>query len=606
MTDEPARLIGQAVRGADRGFRVIDGGVPQVPAEPVDPDACPVRPLGHLAGIFHFLDARGQKRELSARQLGSRHDLLSLFHGDDSWLRRAHPKYKEVDQPDGSKGKIVVDFAINVAAAALQRDCAAVGLFGDHVVLRLPGIWAGPEGLPAVHCGDKVLLGADWHDAGVRTGSQYWTAAPPTARPQAGCPIAVGLDLQARLRDYWNYAAPGGPIAVMGLIGNAYLGASINWRPAAFVTGDTGSGKSTLQKVLRAVLPMHFFTNDTTKAGLEQAIGGRAMPALIDEASDRADRDGARRLVDLVLSASGDEGTKGTRGTIDGRGRNIEVSGSILMFSINPPELEPQHLGRFAMIELKGAHAGVDHRAQHDAAARFAQANGRALWGRALAGFERYHLALARFREGLGAAGCGPREMDQAGALIAGWWILTHEGVPDDRGVKEGVGALDGLVRRSVDVRAESRPLRCVQHLLASLVKMYRSTDQETIGTLLHYAWGASEYEETRSPHAANELLQRYGIRPVRADQAVDRQGRPVPRKADGDGAWFSNANPELAAQFNGTPFDGARWRYELGRLETARLSTGNVRIGGHAGRAVWVSRSDLDPPEDAQEENSE
>ncbi len=604
MSDDARRAIGQAVRGADRGLRVIDGGVP--PERPADEgeDRCPVTALGHLAGVFHLLDVRGQKRELTARQLGSRHDLLSLFGGDDAWLRRAHPKQIAEKKKDAAGNEITtwvtIDFSINKAAAALQALCFAAGLFGEHVVLRRPGVWLGPDDLPAVHCGDQVLIGADWHAAGIRTGAQHWTAAPPTARPAQSCPLAVAVDLQQRLTNYWDWAAPGAPVAVLGLLCNAYYGAAVQWRPAGFVIGGTGSGKTALQRVIRAALPLHHYDNDTTKAGLEQAIDGRAMASIIDEAADRADRESARRLVDLVLSASGDEGTKGSRGTVDGRGRRIEVSGSILMFSINPPDLEPQHLGRFTIVELRQPSGGVDYRIQHRQAADFARAHGPQLWGRALAGWERYHGALARFRDHLGTTGCAPREMDQAGALIAGWWVLTHEGLPDDRGVREGVAALDNLIRRASEVKAEDRPRRALEHLLFTLVKMHRSTDQETVAKLLHRSWRTHEpFEEDRN--AAVELLERYGMRAVRGDQVEDRQRRPVPRKGPGDGVWFAASNPELAKLFAGTPFDGGRWRYELGRLETARKSDGNVRIGSHAGRAIWVSRADLDPPEDAQ-----
>ena len=599
MTDEAQRAIAQAVRGADRGLRVIDGGAGgDTPRAEAPADDCPITALGHLDGIFHFLDIGGQKRQLNARQLGSRHDLLSLFGGDEAWLRKTYPRPVMVTDKDDKGNKTtawVVVVNVNAAAQGLMQRCAAAGLFGDHVVLRRPGVWPAPDGGIAVHCGDAVMVGDAWLPAGAVTGGIYWCASPRTPRPALACPLAVAADLFGRLRDYWNWSVPGGPAAVLGLICTAYYGAAIEWRPAGFLMGDTGSGKSSLLALIRAALPVHYYTNDTTKPGIEQAIDGRAMASIIDEASDRADPEAARRLIDLVLSASGGEGTKGTRGTIDGKGRRIEVSGTIIMSSINPPDLEPQHLGRFALIELRGPAPGVDYRVQHRDAAAFARANAAALWGRALGAFERFQAALVRFRTGLSAAGCGPREMDQAGALIAGWWVLTHEGLPDERGVAEGIGAIDGLIRRASDITTEGRPRRCVDHMMASFVELHRSSEKETVGTLLLRAWGNGYLEGVE---AAADHLTRYGIRVIRADAHADRQGRPVPRKADGDGVWLAPANPKLASFFAGTPFDSGRWRYEVARLETCRPSTGNVRVGAVAGRAVWVSRSDLDLPE--------
>ncbi len=157
--------------------------------------------------------------------------------------------------------------------------------------------------MPVVHCGDHVLLRDRWYPAGKREGNQIWAAAAATPRPGVPCPAAVGQQLQIELTELWRWRESGAPTAILGLIANAYLGAALDWRPTGFVTGETGSGKSALQNVLRAALPLHHYDNDTTKAGIEQAVHGRAMPIVIDEAADRANRNVSRELADLVLSA---------------------------------------------------------------------------------------------------------------------------------------------------------------------------------------------------------------------------------------------------------------------------------------------------------------
>ena len=494
IDDESKRSIRQSVLGADKGLRVIDGGG-RVPATPTNEagEPWPVTPLGHLDGIFHFLDVRGQKRSLTARQLCAKPDLLALFGGDDRWPCAQFPKKLPVESTDaeGVKNEVwrTVDFKINDLGAALQRACFAAGLFGDHIQLRAPGVWRDSDGMPVVHCGDQVLISNVWRAAGERQGNQVWAAAPATPRPGIPCAVEVGRRLQAELTALWRWRENGGPTAVVGLIANAYYGAALDWRPAAFVTGETSSGKSSLQEVIRAALPLHHYDNDTTKAGIEQAVHGRAMPIVIDEAADRANRNVARELADLVLSAASGEGTRGSRGTTDGKGRRIELAGLILMFSINPPDLEPQHLGRMTLIELQKPDDGADHRTQHRTLARFARVQGPAMWGRALAGWDRYQVALERFREGLRVAGCAPREMDQAGALLAGWWVLVEEGLPDARGVAAGIGALHGgalsepgLIRGAAEIEADSRPRRMLQLLLSSMVNLHRSSEREPVG----------------------------------------------------------------------------------------------------------------------------
>jgi hypothetical protein len=609
--------IQQSVRGADRALRVIDS--PPPPAAPRDQtgEAWPITPLGRLNGVFHFLDVAGEKRELSARQTNTRADLVALFGGSDLWLRANFPKRAENQAGE----QVVVDFKIADASGALQRACFQAGLFGEHIQIRQPGVWRDADGAPVVHCGDQVMIGNTWHAAGVRQGSQIWAAAPATARPGIPCGVEIGRHLQSELTRLWRWRDGGAATAVVGVLGNAYYGGSLDWRPAAFVTGETASGKSTLQDVVRAALPLHHYDNDTTKAGIEQAVHGRAMPIIIDEAADRANRSISRDLADLVLSAASGEGTRGSRGTVDGRGRRIELAGLIIMFSINPPDLEPQHLGRMTLLELLRPDDGTDHRAQHRMLARYVRVNAAALWARALASWDRYKTALELFREGLREQGCAPREMDQAGALLAGWWILVEEGLPDARGIRAGISALHGgsldepgLIRAAPTVEAESRPRQMLQHFLASMVNLHRSTDREPMGKLIAIALGTGAYE-LRSQDDAAELLTYYGVRVVlqcdriglpkppqggcSCPQCRENNRGPVPRMSDEAGLWFSTHHPEIKKLFAGTPFEGDRWRHEMLRLPTAQASGRAVRIGTLTTKAVWLAISELRAPDD-------
>jgi hypothetical protein len=80
--------------------------------------------------------------------------------------------------------------------------------------------------------------------------------------------------------------------------------------------------------------------------------------------------------------------------------------------------MQPQHHARVALVELQAPDVGEDHRARLDDLIAFAKQNAAAMWGRVLASFKRYVLALAVYRDALGRAGCGPRQMDQLGAIL--------------------------------------------------------------------------------------------------------------------------------------------------------------------------------------------
>lgn len=620
----PKDSIRNSILGADRAFRVVDGGRDGAgPPGPVPPrregsdDPCPVIALGDNDGAYYFLDVIGQRRVFTARELGNRQAIMSLFRGTDEWLERNFPVVREIQTKDEATGeavkrKVTVDFSVNRAARWLIGECSRQGLFGSRTKLRRGGVWRGDDGMPVVHCGDAVLIGDQWYPPGTRTGSQLWVAQEATPRPGSPCDYRVAQRLQEDLQRCWNFRNPGSAVALIGLLYSCLMCGALEWRCNGFVTGGSGTGKSALRRVLRAALPVHDYSNDTSKAGMEQTVSGMAIPAIIDEANDRNHSSG-RDLIDIILSASGDEGTVLARGTADGKGRSSEVVSAVIMFSINPPELEPQHLNRFTMIELQAADQGADFTAEHRRIADEVKKASHGLWGRAVSSWERYVASLAMFRDALRQYGCDPRTMDGQGAVLAGWFVLTHEGLPEPLHVREGIGALGDLVVVGNAAKADDGPRRCIDHLLACQIEMHRSSERESVGTLLDYAYGLDP--EIHHPSSAAKHLERYGIRPVRAckqDPAKvrqmpcrcqhcwdDRLRRPVPRIGLADGLYISNTNPAIASLYRGTSFEAGRWRHEIMRLPSARSSGKAVRIGGVTTYGIWLDREALHPLED-------
>jgi hypothetical protein len=414
------------------------------------------------------------------------------------------------------------------------------------------------------------------------------------------CEAAVGQQLQEDIKQLWNFRKAGSEIAVLGLLCCGYYGAAIKWRPAGFLLGGAGSGKSALLRVLTAASPMHHYSNDTSKAGVEGSVNNRAMPIHIDESSDRKDQTGAQALLDMVLAASGGEGTKGVRGSADGHVRTFQIAGSIVYASISPPDMQPQHLGRFTLIEMRGPDLGADNTVLHQELADRCKEIGPRLWGRALAGAERYTSALAMFRSALSDDGCPPREMDQIGALLAGWWILTQENKPSAADGRQGVGALREFIRGAEEMTADDGPRRMITHMFTSHVQVQRSTLKRPLNALIER--GLKKYHnfdpdrpDDFGVDAARTVLADLGIRVIRYDDTEKgKKGVPAPRAADGNGIWFAPGSVELRALFRGTVWEGERWIYELKRFETAREWKQKIRIGSFVGRAIWVGAEEL------------
>jgi hypothetical protein len=598
---------GRAAGGGGRADGDVDAPTPE--------STCPLVPLGHRDGQLVFLDVTGQERHISARSLGSRSDLTMLFLGDTSWLFRWFPKkkieIKKTAEGEKVQEETVIGFQTSLASEKLMAMCGDAGLFGPHVVMRGPGVWADADGVPIVHAGDQVLAGGKWRKSGYRSGDQVWATAPATPRPgglsKNGMPIDLGKPnfaapasvaqgVQDTIRELWAFRHPGSEIVSIGLMGIGYYGQAASWRSNGYLIGGAGSGKSMLLNLLRACVPSHSYSTDTSKSGIEASINGKPTIAFIDEAGDRVGS-GAQVLMDVVLSASNGDGTKGLRGTSDGKGREFSVLCNVIMATVNPPDMGPAIRDRFTIVHLLKPPAGADHRAAMEDATRQAQAVAPRLWGRAIEGWPRWTIARTAFRAALASVECAAREMDQMGAILASWWVLTQDGIPDENAALDGVAAVAAFIRGADEVVADDGPRRLVQFLASTTIQRDRSTDIEQIGVLVEQAFSKDTLEDGAG---ARRLLMRYGIRVIRGAELEDARGRPVPRAAQGDGIWFSQKAETLRGIFKGGPFEGDRWMTEMMRHASAKeWRRQNVRIGGVSGPAIWLSRSDWDPPDD-------
>ena len=122
---------------------------------------------------------------------------------------------------------------------------------------------------------------------------------------------------------------------LLGWIGSAMMGAYLNYRPLAWITGDSKTGKSTLQELLGWVLGGALLQSpDASEAAVRQVLGQQSLPVAIDEAEAEEDNRKLLALVKLAriaASASGDI----MRGGQDHQGHQFQAK-TCFLFSSDP------------------------------------------------------------------------------------------------------------------------------------------------------------------------------------------------------------------------------------------------------------------------------
>lgn len=600
----------QAEAGAKKAKkkRADDGGPVRLPppADAQDFGDSGIVPIGVAPGFYYLVDAGGNFRAVPAREMMQKSALLDLFGADETWLAQ---RFGSMDDYGVLKVK---DW--DKVGKAIMRACFLLGPYDPTISPpRRTGIWADEKGQPLLHLGGRLVFadgraeraGIVLHvEADGATERHVYVREPSVRRqPADPCDPAAIEDLRRDIADLWVFRdGPAAAMLALGWCAVASLGGAVRWRPNLVVLGGTGTGKTSLIRVFQGLLPVHAYSNDTTKAGLEARVTDRPGPIIVDEAA-QGDRSGAAALFDMMLPASGGEGSRGLRGSPDGRGRSFSVLGSVCYAAIHPPVLKPEHMGRFTEVTLMPA--GRDNKDAIDAIQAKAHQLGAAFLGRVVKGFPRWDGNLRAMRAAMVAAGATAREADQVGALLAGWWLLASDAVATEAEAAAMVREAQAFIGGAMAQREDSAGRRAWVMLSSTSITRAAGTTKVSLGDLVRECF---ELEATGDP--AGEL-RRYGLKPeeLGADDAVkllrdawnDDDAKALggmPLKV----VWFARQHQELRRLFHGTEFAGEAWWRAMEQMPHAKRSITNLRMGrAYCGRAFCVPLAVLDLEEPAR-----
>lgn len=499
------------------------------------PDGGPVTPLGVQNGVFWFLTPHGELIGFKSSELGQA-SIDGLYAPDYDWLYRAFPQFNQQRQWKG--------FAAQYARAALMGAAASKGVFDARDKVRGTGCWKSGDGQLIQHLGDRIVIGGKAEKPG-EIGNHVYPGRPPIAAPKPGGKGDCEA-IYTRMRS-WKWAR--GELdarLLLGWMACSVLGAALDWRPMVFITGDAGTGKSTLQDMLKAMLPGRLLsTVDASPAALRQMVNQDAIGVTFDEIEADMLTDQAQMVMKIArVAASG--GTT-YRGGQDHKASEFTLRGCFSFSAIVPPAMRQQDMQRFAFLRLYQLDKGARLPSLTEDQARDL---GSGLAGRITEGWSRWKTTLAAYVTALEGHGHAHRGATQFGTLLAAADVLLHDQEPDSDSLEQWCSQLrrDGLFEYEL---SEPTWLTTWRRILSAQPEVWRAHSFPTVAEVLQKyvrAWKGQQTEEMANKQS---WLNRAGLAVVhdrnkRPWLAIPPRGQAITqifaatdmRAHGGDGGW--------------------------------------------------------------------
>lgn len=304
---------------------------------PIDILAEKVNPLGYNDGVFYFLPERiGQVVELTTSQIATVTNLLYLAPRSTYALMGI----------DADKNSAITDRVPD----NLMSLCISRGIYEPSRVFGV-GAWM-DGGKFRLNCGDKVWCGDDsrFRSHSEVTGAGFYIKS--RKRYDLDC-LPLKNSEAYKLREIcerlvWRRKMSG--VLLAGWLVIAPVGGALRWRPHVFLTGEAGSGKtSVVEQIVTPMLGTTAIRMDggSTEAGLRATVRDGSNPVFMDEfeSENKSDAQNVQRILNWTRKASS--------GGVTVNANDSYRSQSCVFFSaINPAITQRADVDRNTLLEL--------------------------------------------------------------------------------------------------------------------------------------------------------------------------------------------------------------------------------------------------------------
>lgn len=459
------------------------------------------------------------------------------------------------------------------ASNALQTYATEVGPFSERDRIRGSGIWE-DNGKVIINAGQHAYIDGKRADLHTIQTKNVYVASSDFLEPRDN-PLTSSEAI--KLKDICNSLSWANKLSgdlLAGWLVVAPVCTALEWRPHVWITGEAGSGKSTvLNTIIRPMLHRvaNFYEGRTTEAAIRQSMNYDGRPIVFDEAEPGPSMDG---VLALARSASSSEAPIVKFGQ-----KNFKSQFCACFSSINNQLVKQADETRFSIMALRKT-SGVNAQQQYEDLLRKIHETITPEYAAGMITRTTDNLSvllqnIQTFKRAATNVLKDSRGAQQISAMLAGLYLLHSVKPIDYEDAEEWVAEKDWTTHTAIE--AEPDHSRCLRRILSFIVRLQIGSKgvDASIGDLISEVYTGGD-----STKYYDNYLRMRGFRVVKAREW---KGDTV----SGDGVFMLISSPHIENMLANTEWKN--WSAALRNFKDVTVHK-NVRYTTtSAGRSIHV-----------------
>lgn len=539
---------------------------PQKPERPTVDEidlGVPRNPYFRILGYDHekFYVFSTEKRQICVYTRGDFSESGLIELAPLQWWEMTYPSKAGMDK--------------KAAFNAIARTAHERGIY-DMGRLRGRGAWI-DRGRLVFHHGR--YLSVDGEAVGISDMDSSYTYELAASLPDPADDMLSDEDGQRliEIAQMFRWTKPASAALLAGWVALAPLSGALRWRPHVWLSGGSGSGKTTaLNSFVHLLLNGLdiYAQGNSTEAGIRQTLGVDCIPVLIDEGeqNDERERNRMQGIISMIRQASTESQARTLKGTASGEAMQFHIRSMFCLASIQVGIKQQADIERISVLSLRSKREDSDPAHGWEVlSAKLKELEDddmlpARLFRRSLAQWPVIRESIRLFSTAAARRFGTQRDGDQYGTLLAGAWSLTNRRVPTVEEAAEWIERYDWSEHMENHDSDESQ--RAMAALMETHLRVSGGITISVFEALCAIYGKHVSGAESLGRAEADALLARHGMR-LKEDHLL-----------------LSNNTQEIARLMSDTPF-GADLRGVLLRYPGAHRYKGPVKFNGVSARCI-------------------